>query len=152
MHDFHTARDAGQIGRGTDGMPSNGSSSAVGLPLSRVQQERFKAALLLARSGALLASAQRQAVRDVLQTAGELRRKPEQCVIAFKSFVNETANELAIPLGRERSSLIERFVTVFIEEMYRAEMQIATEDVNCRGKTQSSAIPGESRESPGARL
>jgi hypothetical protein len=152
MRGFHTGREAGNIGRGTGAMQSNGNSSSVGLPLSRVQQERFKAALLLARSGALLASAQRQAVREILQTVGELRRKPEQCVVAFKSFMHEAANEVAIPLGRERSNVIERFVTLFIEEMYQAEMEIATEDVSCRGKTQGSAIPIESRELPGARL
>jgi hypothetical protein len=133
-------------------MPLDGTSSTVGLPLSRVQQERFKAALLSARSGTLLPSAQRHAVREVLQTAGELRRRPEQCVVAFKSFMHEAANEIAIPLGRERSSLVERFVTLFIEEMYAAENEIATQDVNCRGKTPGSAIQAENRELPGVRL
>ena len=154
----HTVRDTGRVvratghtARGMGRMPIDGRSS-VGLPLSRVQQERFKAALLSARAGALLVSAQRQAVRDVLHTAGELRRRPEQCVVAFKSFMHEAANEIAMPLGRDRSALLERFVTLFIEEMYAADMEIATEDVNCRGKTPGSAIPAESRELPGVRL
>ena len=148
----HTVRGTGHTDRGMGGMPIDGRSPSVGLPLSRVQQERFKAALLSARAGALLVSAQRQAVREVLQMAGALRRRPEQCVVAFKSFMHEAANEIAMPLGRDRSALLERFVTLFIEEMYAADMEIATEDVNCRGKTPGSAIPTENRELPGVRL
>src|SRR3982751_1146740 len=151
MWDFFFVRGTGHTARGMGRMPIDGRSS-VGLPLSRVQQERFKAALLSARAGALLVSAQRQAVREVLQMAGALRRRPEQCVVAFKSFMHEAANEIAMPLGRDRSALLERFVTLFIEEMYAADMEIATEDVNCRGKTPGSAIPAENRELPGVRL
>jgi hypothetical protein len=98
-------------------MPAD-RSRVTALPLSRVQHDRFKAALLSARAGALLPSAQRQAVTDVLQSIGELRTKPEQCVVAFKALLNDAANDIGIPLGRQRSTLIERFVTLFIEEMY----------------------------------
>ena len=91
------------------------------LPLSRVQHDRFKAALLSARAGALLPSAQRQAVAEVLQSVGELKKQPEQCVVAFKALINDAANEIGIPLGRQRSTLIDGFVTLFIKEMYARE-------------------------------
>lgn len=109
-------------------MTANRSSPAP-LPLSRVQHDRFKAALLSARAGALLPSAQRQAVCEVLQSVGELKMKPEQCVVAFKVLINDAANEIGITLGRPRSTLIERFVTLFIEEMYARENRIVAEQV-----------------------
>src|SRR6478672_5377269 len=104
-------------------------SHVAALPLSRVQRDRFKAALLSARLGALLPSAQRQAVGDILQSVGELKKQPEQCVVAFKALINDAANEIGIPLGRQRSSLIERFVTLFIEEMYARDAQTVADQV-----------------------
>jgi hypothetical protein len=131
------------------------SGSPSGLPLTRVEHERFKATLLSARMGVLLMSAQRQAIRDVLQAAGARTKKPEQCVIAFKALINEAANEIGMPLGRERSNMLDRFVSTFIEEMYRMEGQRGGDD-DSRATTASpnlpaSATPAENRESPGAR-
>ena len=108
-------------------------SPVAALPLSRVQRDRFKAALLSARAGALLPSAQRQAVSEVLQSVGELKMKPEQCVVAFKALINEAASEIGIPLGRQRSTLIEGFVTLFIQEMYAREDNPGPNDVMSLG-------------------
>jgi hypothetical protein len=128
------------------------------LPLTRVEHERFKATLLAARLGVLLGSTQRQAVRDILRAAGNRTAKPEQCVVAFKSLLNEAANEIGIPLGRDRSSLLERFVSTFIEEMYRMddERDGAEGSDNADGRAMNAraslpaTIPAESRELPGA--
>jgi len=125
------------------------------LTLTRVEHERFKATLLSARMGVLLMSAQRQAIRDVLQAAGVQTKKPEQCVVAFKALFNEAATEIGMPLGRERSSMLDRFVSTCIEEMYRMEAQRGGDD-DARANTPSPHLPGaatpaENRESPGAR-
>lgn len=140
----------------TPDMSTDGKlGSPSGLPLTRVEHERFKATLLSARMGVLLMSAQRHAIRDVLQVAGDRRKRPEQCVVAFKSLFNEAANEIGIPLGRERSSMLDRFVSTFIEEMYRMDAQRGGDD-DGRATTASPNLPGaatptEDRESPGAR-
>jgi len=125
------------------------------LKLTRVEHERFKATLLSARMGVLLMSAQRQAIRDVLQAAGVQTKKPEQCVVGFKALFNEAATEIGMPLGRERSSMLDRFVSTFIEEMYRMEAQRGGDD-DARANAPSPHLPGaatpaENRESPGAR-
>ncbi|HEY1951260.1 MAG TPA: hypothetical protein VGG76_00515 [Gemmatimonadaceae bacterium] len=123
---------------------------SVALPLTRIQRERFKASLLAAHSGALLISTQRDAVREILRTIGASRLTPEQCVVGFKSFINEAATDIAIPLGRERTGLVDRFVSLFIEEMYAGDEPRTTVDVGSRGGSGGVATPPENYESPAA--
>jgi hypothetical protein len=118
---------------------------------ARVHRDSLMDALRAARSGGLFAPIDRQGIRLMVHAAGSLTRTPELCVVAFKSLLAEVANEASIPLGRERSHLLERFVSVFIEEMYRTASPGASEDGDCRGKTAGGIIPAGSRELPGAR-
>jgi hypothetical protein len=118
---------------------------------ARTHRDSLSAALRAARSGGLFSQIERQGIRQMVQAAGTLTRTPELCVVAFKSLLAEVANDAGIPLGRERSHLLERFVSVFIEEMYRSASPGANEDGDCRGKTTRGVIPAGSRESPGAR-
>jgi hypothetical protein len=123
---------------------------SVGAPLSRIQRERFKASLLAAHSGSLPVSTQRQALREIVQAIGEPLLTPEQCVIRFKSFINETATDIAMPLGRERTNLVDRFVSLFIEEMYAVDARRATLDFESRGNQEGLATPASNCEPPAA--
>jgi hypothetical protein len=66
---------------------------------------------------------QRLAIREICNTAGDLSHKPEQFLIAFTASLQEAANDAALRDGSERSALIDRFASVFIEELYRAEVR-----------------------------
>jgi hypothetical protein len=68
-----------------------------------------------------VSTSQRQAIRDICNSAGDRPQRPEQLLIAFKALLNEAATDANLPLGSERSVLFDRLVTVFIEELYRAE-------------------------------
>jgi hypothetical protein len=127
-------------------------SSPAGPLLTRIQREDLKGSLRSAHTGIFLTSVERQSVREICHAAGDLKRNPEQSLIAFKAFLKEAADDAHIPLGRERAILLERFVTLFIEEMYRAEPKSASEDGDCRGKTISGIIPPASHGSPDAHL
>jgi hypothetical protein len=80
------------------------------------------------RSGesAELTSAQRQTVREIRIALGHRAKKPEQLLVAFKSALNGVANEAKLPLGQERSALMDRFVSAFIEELYNPDGKITT--------------------------
>jgi hypothetical protein len=80
------------------------------------------------RSGetAGLTSAQRQTVREIRITLGHRAKKPEQLLVAFKRALNDVANEAKLPLGQERSALMDRFVSAFIEELYNPDGKITT--------------------------
>ena len=82
-----------------------------------------------------LTSAQRQTVREIRIALGHRTKKPEQLLIAFKGALNDVANEAKLPLGQERTALLDRFVSVFIEELYKADGKITTR------------VDGESKES-----
>ena len=118
--------------------------------LTRAQRESVRDALCAARKGTFLSPTVRKTIREIAPATGDVRRRPEQCVVAFKWLINEAATDVGIPLGRERAALLERFVTLFIEEMYAAEAEAAMDDADCRGKATSGFIPGGSRELPGA--
>ena|SRR2546423_14425547 len=126
--------------------------SPAGPLLTRIQRESLKSALRSAHVGIFLTALERQSVREICHAAGDLRRKPEQSLIAFKAYLNDAANDAQIPLGRERAILLERFVSLFIEEMYRAEPKSASEDGDCRGKSVSGVTPPASHGSPDAHL
>jgi hypothetical protein len=127
-------------------------SSPAGPLLTRIQREDLKRSLRSAHTGIFLTSVERQSVREICHAAGDLKRRPEQSLIAFKAFLNDAADDAQIPLGRERAILLERFVSLFIEEMYRAEPKSAREDGDCRGTTVSGIIPRASHGLPDAHL
>ena len=76
--------------------------------------------------GAGLTSAQRQTVREIRIALGHRAKKPEQLLVAFKRALNDVANEAKLPLGQERSALTDRFVSAFIEELYKPDGKITT--------------------------
>jgi hypothetical protein len=80
------------------------------------------------RSGdvAGLTSAQLQTVREIRIALGHRAKKPEQLLVAFKRALNDVANEAKLPLGQERSALMDRFVSAFIGELYKPDGKITT--------------------------
>ena len=65
-----------------------------------------------------LTSWQRQAIREIRVALGHRVTKPEQLLVAFKGSLYEVAHEVKLPIGGERSAVIDRFVSAFIEELY----------------------------------
>jgi len=122
----------------------------IATQLSNGQQGVLGAALQSAHRGNPISAATHQSIREVVHACGDLRRSPEQCLVAFKSYLASAANEAGIPLGRERAVLLDRFVSLFIEEMYRVESEGAIDDLACRGKS-NGTIPAGNRELPDAR-
>ena len=119
--------------------------------LTRAQREAIRGALLSARKGDSVSATQRRIIRDIAHVTADGLHQPERSLVAFKSLINDAANDLGIPLGRERANVLDRFVTLFIEEMYGAEAAAPGQDGDCRGKS-TGFIPAGSRELPGARL
>jgi len=70
-------------------------------------------------NGRTLTSAQRQVIREICASIDFHSQKPEQLLIAFKSSLNEAANDANIRPSPERNDLLAQFVSVFIEELYR---------------------------------
>jgi hypothetical protein len=118
--------------------------------LTPPQREALKAALTGTRSGTPL-SASRATVHEISEGAGLSRQTPEHSLVAFKALINDAANECGIPLGRDRANLLDRFVSLFIEEFYTISRTGPVEDVDCRGKL-NRIIPAEIRDTPVARL
>ena len=81
---------------------------------------------LRSSEGAGLTSAQLQTVREIRIALGHRAKKPEQLLVAFKGALNDVANEAKLPLGQERSALMDRFVSAFIEELYKPDGKITT--------------------------
>jgi hypothetical protein len=118
--------------------------------LTRAQRESLRGALSSTRSAIFLTATQRQVVREICNAVGDSKEQPEQCLIAFKAYLFEAANALKIPPGRERTILLERFVSLFIEEMYRAAPANPSEDGDNRRGSVSGIIPAGNRGPPGA--
>jgi hypothetical protein len=104
-------------------MSSNMADSAPSL--SDTQQHLLRNALR-SDEGAGLTSAQRQTVREIRIALGHRAKKPEQLLVAFKSALNDVANEAKLALGQERTALMDRFVSAFIEELYKPDGKITT--------------------------
>jgi hypothetical protein len=68
---------------------------------------------------------QRQAIRELCLSCRPLGQSPEDVLIAFKAALIETANDDGMAYGPERSELLSRLVTVFIEELYEFPVQRA---------------------------
>lgn len=88
--------------------------------VSRAQRDSLTSVIRRAEAGEVAVQAERQVVRDIIASAGFSRRAPEQCVVAFKALLNQAAIEAGFALGRDRTSLQERLVSLFIAEMYQA--------------------------------
>jgi hypothetical protein len=87
-----------------------------------------------AGAGAVTRS-QRKKIREICVVAGDRARRPEQLLVAFKVSLTEAVNDAKIPLGDGRNALIDRFVSVFIEELYRSEAATSmTVDGDSRGQ------------------
>jgi hypothetical protein len=97
--------------------------------------------------GAGLTSAQRQTVREIRIALGHRAKKPEQLLVAFKSALNDVANDAKLSLGQERSALMDRFVSAFIEELYNPDGKITT---RMEGESKESGpVPFTPAETPG---
>ena len=119
------------------------------LRLTRAQRDSLRGALSSARSAIFLTEGQRQVVREICHAVRESEEKPEQCLIAFKVWLFEAANALQIPPGSQRTTLLERFVSQFIEDMYRPEAAKPTQEDN-RWASMSGITPAGNRGQPGA--
>ena len=89
--------------------------------LTANQHNLLKSALASGAGTGAVTTSQRQKIREICVAAGDRARRPEQLLVAFKISLTELVNDAKIPLGDERSALIDRFVSVFIEELYRPE-------------------------------
>jgi hypothetical protein len=85
------------------------------------QRNLLRSALRSGEKSTVVTSSQRQAIGEIRIALGDRAKKPEQLLIAFKGSLNEVANEAKLPLGEERSALINRFVSAFIEELYKPQ-------------------------------
>jgi hypothetical protein len=116
-----------------------------------VQQAALRNALISTAKGKALTAVQRRAVREIGEMARELNQSPEQSLIAFKAGLRDAADAANILPGRDRSDLLDRFVSLFIEEMFRSEPR-SREDGAGRGSPIGGISPATSSGSPEARL
>jgi len=107
--------------------------------LTGSQRHMLRNALRCGESSGLT-SAQRQTIRETRVALGHRAKKPEQLLVAFKGALNEVANEAKLPLGQDRTALLDRFVSAFIEELYNPDGKITTR------------MDGESKESGSSAL
>jgi hypothetical protein len=94
------------------------------LPMTRATVNLTSAQLLLIRSavandepGVFVTPEQRRFIREVC-TQASVECDREKFLIAFKFAVVEAANELEVPYGSHRDSMIDRLISVFIGELY----------------------------------
>ncbi|MFL5638813.1 MAG: hypothetical protein ACJ78M_05530 [Gemmatimonadaceae bacterium] len=95
------------------------------MTLSFAQHALIRWALQRRTSFGIVTPEQRRAIRELCAECGPVR-EPEQVLIAFKVALIEAANDERIPFGPERSDLVERLVSVFIDELYKGEMGVDT--------------------------
>jgi len=94
--------------------------------LTESQRSLLRDALRSGESTNQLTSSQRQAIREIVVALGNRVTKPEQLLVAFKGALNEIANDARLPLGGERSAVFDRFVSAFIEELYKPQRTART--------------------------
>jgi hypothetical protein len=82
-------------------------------------------------------NSRREIIRPIADDIAESGDRPEQMLKDFKALLNEAALRARIPFGSESTSILERYVSVFIEELYRSGR--ISEDGACRGKTVDGA-------------
>jgi len=59
------------------------------------------------------------AIKAICSDAQLRSQGPERSLVEFKLSLTDAANEVELPLGPERSKLIDGLVSTFIEEFYR---------------------------------
>ena len=94
-------------------------------------------------------SSRREIIRPIVDDIVETGQRPEQMLKEFKTLLNEAALRAKVPFGSESTSILERYITVFIEELYRSGR--ATEDGACRGKTGDRRRSARNPQAPEAR-
>jgi hypothetical protein len=77
-------------------------------------------------------NSRRDIIRPIADDIVNSGQRPEQMLKEFKALLNEAAIRSRIPFGSESTSILERYVSVFIEELYRSGRD--SEDGACRGK------------------
>jgi hypothetical protein len=103
-------------------MPTILADSHGNRPLmTDVQRQLLDNALTSEREGNSVTSVQRAALREICTRGEDLRQRPEQFLVEFKTCLLEAATRAGVPVGPDRSALIERFVSAFIEELYRTD-------------------------------
>jgi hypothetical protein len=89
--------------------------------LTDSQRSLLRDALRSDQNSKQLTFSQREAIREIRVALGNHTTKPEQLLVAFKGSLNEIANDARLPLGGERSAVMDRFVSAFIEELYKPQ-------------------------------
>lgn len=59
------------------------------------------------------------AIRAICSDAELRSQGPERSLVEFKISLTDAANEVELPLGPDRSKLLDGLVSTFIEELYR---------------------------------
>ena len=94
--------------------------------LTRAQHALLRKAIEGGRGDGSGLASQREALRELCDDFRDSPEGPEKFLVAFKASLIEAANDARIPHGAERSELLSRIVTVFIDELYglraRAEL------------------------------
>ena len=65
----------------------------------------------------------RNAIRELCTNFRDSAQGPDRLLIAFKASLVDAANEAQVPYGPQRSELLSRLVSVFIEELYGFSLQ-----------------------------
>ena len=94
--------------------------------LTDSQRSLLRDALRSDQNSKQLTSSQREAIREIRVALGNHTTKPEKLLVAFKGSLNEIANDARLPLGGERSAVMDRFVSAFIEELYKPQRTAST--------------------------
>jgi hypothetical protein len=66
------------------------------------------------------------AIRKICSDAQIHSQGPERSLVEFKLSLTDAANEVELPLGPERSKLLDGLVSTFIEEFYRPAIKANT--------------------------
>ena len=94
--------------------------------LTDSQRSLLRDALRSDQNSKQLTSSQREAIREIRVALGNHTTKPEKLLVAFKGSLNEIANDARLTLGEERSAVMDRFVSAFIEELYKPQRTAST--------------------------
>jgi hypothetical protein len=97
--------------------------------LTTTQRNLLRSAVDSGAATGAVTSSQRQKIHEICSTVGDLAKRPERLLVAFKIALTEAVNDAKIPLGEERTAIVDRLVSVFIEELYGANAgTVATAD------------------------
>jgi len=121
--------------------------------LTNSQRRLLRDALRSGENSEQLTSSQHQAIREIRVALGNGATKPEELLVAFKGSLTEIANDARLPLGGERSSVFDRFVSAFIEELYKPQRTTRTStDGESNGSAPAGFTPAETHDLSDAHL